>query len=281
MTYMHSEVPASVSAATSSAGRARGRSFAVLDAYAPAAATSSTPPTPTRAGRRAPGGESEAIIGRWLAARGNRDDVVIATKVGQVPGVRAPVTRPSTPPCADWRPTTSTCYYAHFDDETVPLEETLGALDELVKAGKVRTIGASNFSAARLAESLAFSDREGWARTSPSSPTTTWSSATPTRAGCRSSPPRGLACIPYFALAAGSSPASTGRAGGRDEARRIRLDRGLGRPLAPSSRPSTRWPPSTVRPWRRSPLPGCSLQPTVRHRSRARARSPSCVNCSR
>ena len=80
---------ACVSAATCSAGRStRLHSFAVLDAYARPAATSSTPPTSTATGRRR-GGESERIIGRWMAARGNRDDIVIATKVGHTRAARA------------------------------------------------------------------------------------------------------------------------------------------------------------------------------------------------
>jgi aryl-alcohol dehydrogenase-like predicted oxidoreductase len=105
------------------------------------------------------GGESEEIIGRWLARRGRRDDVVIATKVGQAP------TRPGLAP-ANIRAAADESlrrlgvdhidlYYAHEDDPETPLEDTLATFEELVTAGKVRVVGASNYSAPRLAEALA------------------------------------------------------------------------------------------------------------------------------
>ncbi|MDI5965686.1 aldo/keto reductase [Streptantibioticus silvisoli] len=114
------------------------------------------------------GGESEAIIGRWMAARGNRDQLVVATKIGSFPafpglsaanikaGVEESLRRLGTDRID--------LYYTHKDDTTVPVEEFLGALDELVKAGKVRAIGASNISAERLTEALEASDREGLAK---------------------------------------------------------------------------------------------------------------------
>ena len=114
------------------------------------------------------GGESETVIGQWLAARGNRDDVVVATKVGQFPGLNGlSATTVAAAAEASLRRLGTDhidLYYAHIDDQNTPLEETLGAFDALVRAGKVRHIAASNYTAARLAEALAVSDREGFAR---------------------------------------------------------------------------------------------------------------------
>ena len=104
------------------------------------------------------GGESETIIGNWMKRRGNRAKMVIATKVAKLD------TRPGLKPenikaaCDDSLRRLQTdyidLYYAHQDDPDTPIEETLGAFDSLVKAGKVRYIAASNFTAERLQESL-------------------------------------------------------------------------------------------------------------------------------
>jgi aryl-alcohol dehydrogenase-like predicted oxidoreductase len=116
------------------------------------------------------GGESETMLGEWLARRGRRDDVLIATKVGLLAGeggeklqagriaaaVEASLRRLRT----DY----IDLYYAHRDDADTPLDETLGAFDRLVKDGKVRVVGASNYSAERLAQALEISRREGLAR---------------------------------------------------------------------------------------------------------------------
>ncbi|MFD5252838.1 aldo/keto reductase [Streptomyces bobili] len=114
------------------------------------------------------GGESETIIGNWLKARGNRDDLVIATKVSQHPDHQG-LTAANIKAAADAslrRLGTDRIdlYYTHFDKPEVPVEEIVGALDELVRAGKVRQIAASNISPERLRASLEFSDREGLAR---------------------------------------------------------------------------------------------------------------------
>ncbi|WP_420034748.1 aldo/keto reductase [Streptomyces sp. cg28] len=115
------------------------------------------------------GGESETLIGRWAKARGRRDDVVIATKVGrhpEFPGLRGDNIKAAADASLRRLDTDYIdLYYTHFDDdETIPVEEIIGALDELVKAGKVRHIAVSNISPERLQESLDFSDREGLAR---------------------------------------------------------------------------------------------------------------------
>jgi aryl-alcohol dehydrogenase-like predicted oxidoreductase len=107
------------------------------------------------------GGESETIIGRWLKRSGKRDKVIVATKVakwsqrkGLSPANIAAAAEDSLRrlgiDCID-------VYFAHEDDASVPLEETLGAFARLIEAGKVRAIGASNYSAARLAAALAVS----------------------------------------------------------------------------------------------------------------------------
>ncbi|WP_285028403.1 aldo/keto reductase [Plantibacter sp. ME-Dv--P-122b] len=102
------------------------------------------------------GGDSERLIGEWQELRGNRDDIVIATKVSQHPdfqGLAADNILKATDASLErLRTDHIDLYYAHFDDESVPLEETVTALSSLVDAGKVRHLGISNYSAARIAE---------------------------------------------------------------------------------------------------------------------------------
>lgn len=114
------------------------------------------------------GGESESIIGAWLAARGRRDDVVIATKVGSEMGGTRGLAPDRIAAAVDaslrrLRTDYIDLYFAHVDDVDTPLEATLGAFDGLVRAGKVRAIGASNHSAARLEQALRISENHGWA----------------------------------------------------------------------------------------------------------------------
>jgi aryl-alcohol dehydrogenase-like predicted oxidoreductase len=115
------------------------------------------------------GGESETLLGERLKRRGRRDDVLIATKVGMLPGEGGEKLEPARIAAAAEASlrrlgTHIDLYYAHQDDEKTPLGDTLAAFDALVKAGKVRAIGASNYSAARLGEALDISEREGLAR---------------------------------------------------------------------------------------------------------------------
>ena len=147
----------------------RAESFAVLDAYA--AAGGNFLDTADVYMSRAPGnqgGESETIIGEWLAARGRPEGLVIATKVGKLEGFKD--LRPETIRAAAESSLqrlgveTIDLYYAHFDDQDTPLAETLGGFAELIEAGKVRYIAASNYSAARLAEALEVAEREGLPR---------------------------------------------------------------------------------------------------------------------
>jgi aryl-alcohol dehydrogenase-like predicted oxidoreductase len=145
------------------------QSFAVLDAYAAAGGNFvDTADTYSAFVPGNAGGESETIIGKWLATRGNRDAMVIATKVGsweRQPGLSAQNIRSAAEGSLRRLQTDHIdLYYAHRDDANTPLEETLGAFDELVRSGKVRYIAASNYTAPRLAEALAVSDRENLAR---------------------------------------------------------------------------------------------------------------------
>jgi aryl-alcohol dehydrogenase (NADP+) len=145
------------------------QSFAVLDAYAAAGGNFiDTADSYSAFHPGNSGGESETIIGKWLAARGNRDQMVIATKVGswqQQPGLSAANIRTAAEgSLARLGTDYIDLYYAHRDDENTPLEETLGAFDELVREGKVRHIAASNYTAERLAQALSVSDRAGLAR---------------------------------------------------------------------------------------------------------------------
>ena len=101
------------------------------------------------------GGESETIIGEWMKARGNRDQVLIATKVGYTgePGGLAPeaVAAGIEGSLRRLQSDYVDVYYAHIDDSLTPLEETMGAFGSLIAAGKVRAFGASNYEPARLA----------------------------------------------------------------------------------------------------------------------------------
>jgi aryl-alcohol dehydrogenase-like predicted oxidoreductase len=113
------------------------------------------------------GGESETIMGEWMKKRGNRNAVVIATKVAKLntrPGLSA---KNIIAACEDSLRRLQTdyidLYYSHQDDPDTPIEETLETYHSLVQSGKVRYIAASNFTAERLAQSLEISAKNGWA----------------------------------------------------------------------------------------------------------------------
>jgi aryl-alcohol dehydrogenase-like predicted oxidoreductase len=186
----------------------REASFAVLDAYAAAGGNFIDTADVYMAG--APGnsgGESETIIGEWMAARGNRDAIVIATKVGKLAGLdnlRAETIRKAADASLRRLGVDHIdLYYSHGDDPDTPLEEMLGAFGELVEAGKVRAIAASNYSGARLAEALAVSEREGLPRfvaLQPGYNLMDRAYEDDQRPVCER---EDLACFPYYGLARG------------------------------------------------------------------------------
>jgi aryl-alcohol dehydrogenase (NADP+) len=154
------------------------------------------------------GGESEKIIGRWMAARGTRNRMVIATKVGMAPGfkglsgrtIRAAAEASLRRLAID----RIDVYYAHADDPETPLVETLRAFDALVKEGKVRYIAASNYTAPRLADALAVSTREGLVRYIALQPHYNLVHRSDYEGELRDLCGReGLACFPYYGLAKG------------------------------------------------------------------------------
>jgi len=184
-------------------------SFAVLDAYAAAGGNFlDTADSYSAFAEGNKGGESETIIGKWVRARGNRDDVVIATKVSQHPDFLG-LTAANIKAAADAslrRLDTDhiDLYYTHFDKPEVPVEEIIGALDELVRAGKVRHIAASNISPERLRASLEFSDREGLAKYVALQPQYNLVSRDTYEGELQDLASReGLAAVPYFGLASG------------------------------------------------------------------------------
>jgi aryl-alcohol dehydrogenase-like predicted oxidoreductase len=155
-----------------------------------------------------PRGMSERIIGRWMAARGNRDELVIATKVGRAQGLRglaAETIRTGVEQSLERLGTDRIdLYYAHADDPETPLGETMAAFDEVVRAGKVVHVAASNYSAPRLAEALRVSDREGFVRYVALQPEYNLVSRSEYEGELQElSIAEGLACMPYYALASG------------------------------------------------------------------------------
>lgn len=111
------------------------------------------------------GGESEAIIGRWLARPGNRDRVIVSTKVGQhpdAPGLtRTSIRKAVEASLGRLRTDCIDLYFAHYDDDETPLDETVAAFSELVDEGKIRYPAVSNYTGARLRQALAIADRDG------------------------------------------------------------------------------------------------------------------------
>jgi aryl-alcohol dehydrogenase-like predicted oxidoreductase len=154
------------------------------------------------------GGESETIIGSWLAARGNRADVVIGTKVSQHPAFRglaaSNVAAAADASLARLGTDYIDLYYAHFDDADTPLEETVTAFNDLVVAGKVRNVAVSNYSAERVAEWIEIASRNGFALPVALQPHYNLVHRQPFE---RDFGPvvaeNNLAVVPYFALASG------------------------------------------------------------------------------
>lgn len=156
------------------------------------------------------GGDSEAVIGRWIAQRGRRDDVVIATKVGMQMGdgskglSKEHIVRSVEASLKRLRTDYIDLYQSHIDDADVALDETLEAHAQLVRAGKVRAIGASNYGADRLALSIAVSRERGIPRYETLQPLYNMLERSDFETNlapvCAA---EGLGVIPYFSLASG------------------------------------------------------------------------------
>jgi aryl-alcohol dehydrogenase-like predicted oxidoreductase len=154
------------------------------------------------------GGESEATIGRWLAASGKRDRVVIGTKCGHPSdgqGLgRDAIRRAVEGSLRRLQTETIDLYQAHFDDPKTPLEETLAAFSELQREGKIRAIGASNYSAERLDEAIATSERLGLPRYESLQPHYNLVERPVYEDALEAVVAKhGIGCIPYFGLAKG------------------------------------------------------------------------------
>ena len=184
-------------------------SFAVLDAYADAGGNFiDTADTYSSWVPGHIGGESESIVGDWLQRRGRRSEFVIATKVAKRPEFRglAPSNIQTSVDGSLARLKTDyiDLYYAHEDDETVPVADVLGAFTELIAQGKVRYIAASNFSAARLAEALDVSQSLGLARYIAVQPHYNLLKRDEYEGALRDvCVAHDVACVPYFGLARG------------------------------------------------------------------------------
>ncbi len=184
-------------------------SFAVLDAYVAGGgnfidtADSYSAWVPGHAG-----GESETIIGEWTAARGNRDSMIIATKVSRHPKFRG-LARGNVLAAADaslarLRTDYIDLYYVHYDDPGMPVADIAGTFSELQRAGKIRHVGLSNFTAPRLREWLAVAPAMGFAPPVALQPhynlverASYEASLAPVAAEF------GLGVLPYYALASG------------------------------------------------------------------------------
>lgn len=147
------------------------RAFALLDAFVGAGCNLvDTADVYSRWVSGNAGGESETIIGRWLKKSGKRDKVVIVTKVGMEMGpsqkglTKAYIVRAIEDSLQRLQTDYVDLYLSHTDDTTTPFEETFAAFEELIGQGKVRAIGASNYTATRLKQALQVSREKGLPR---------------------------------------------------------------------------------------------------------------------
>jgi aryl-alcohol dehydrogenase-like predicted oxidoreductase len=229
-------------------------------------------------------GRSETIIGRWMADRGNRDQIVVATKVGggrgPVRNLRADTIKGEAHASLERLQTDRIdLYYAHFDDEQTPLEESVRAFDALVQAGTVRHLGASNYTPERLTAALELQRRHGLAEFTVLQPHYNLVERDFERTLLPVADAWELAVLPYYALAKGfltgkyrpsSEVVESQRAEGRTS---TRVARRCSWHSMRSQRPTTpRWPPSRS--------PGCSPARGSSPRSPARApQSSSSSSC--
>lgn len=185
-------------------------SHAILDAFVDAGFNAiDTADTYSRWVPGHTGGESETIIGNWLKASGKRDKVVIATKVGEDMGEgrslrKDYIIRSAENSLRRLKTDRIDLYQTHFDDDVTPVDETMQAYAQLIEAGKVRAIGASNLQPARLTAALAASRSHGLPRYESLQPNYNLADRTEFETAyaplCRE---HGLGVIPYFALAGG------------------------------------------------------------------------------
>lgn len=188
----------------------RDTSFGILDAYAAAGGDF----IDTADGYSAwvpgnSGGESETIVGAWLAARGNRDSIVVATKVSTHPEFRglsaANVAAAADASLRRLGTDRIDLYYAHFDDPGTPIEETVDAFETLVQQGKVRYVAVSNYSAERIEAWLTAADAQGASRPVAIQPHYNLVHRNDVEEGGIASlaEREGLSLVPYYALASG------------------------------------------------------------------------------
>jgi aryl-alcohol dehydrogenase-like predicted oxidoreductase len=185
--------------------------FAILDRFAEAGGTMiDTADVYSAWAPGHEGGESETFLGEWLRRRGGNKGVMIATKVGMLPMGGEPKlegARIAAAAEASLRRLgveAIDLYYAHQDDAKTPLAETLVGFDRLVRDGKVRALGASNYSAERLAEALDVSEREGLARYEVLQPEYNLMARYPYEGALQSlCVERDIGVLPYFGLASG------------------------------------------------------------------------------
>ncbi len=180
-------------------------SFAVLDAYVAAGGNFiDTADAYSVWADGHVGGEAETVIGHWMAARGGRDGLVIATKIGSLGGLSAENVHRRVDDCLRRLGIDEIdLLYAHRDDPETELEETVRALDEVVKAGKARYLALSNYEPERIEEAIEITERAGLARFVALQPQYNLleRSYEQTRAGLVER--QGLACLPYYSLAKG------------------------------------------------------------------------------
>jgi aryl-alcohol dehydrogenase-like predicted oxidoreductase len=182
------------------------QTFAVLDAYREAGGNFID--TADVYGRRGAGaGSSEELIGRWMAARGNRDELVIATKVGVAPSRRGLGAETIAAACEESLQRLGTdridLYYAHQDDPDTPLEETLVAFGTLIAEDKIRYAGASNYSPERLEQALELGRQAELAGYVALQAEYNLMERDYERRLAPICEAHGLACVPYYGLARG------------------------------------------------------------------------------
>jgi aryl-alcohol dehydrogenase-like predicted oxidoreductase len=186
------------------------------------------------------GGESETIIGKWLKRSGKRKKVVIATKVGKEMGPnrkglsKSSIMRAVEDSLQRLQTDYIDLYQSHVDDPEIPLEETLEAYAQLIREGKVRTIGASNYTAERLAQALQVSEAQGYPAYQSLQPLFNLYDRTDYEREleplCRK---KGLGVISYFSLASGfltgkyRSEGDVAKSARRDMVKKYLNERGL------------------------------------------------------